>query len=333
MSEKDPTSPLGEGLPTLLEDTFLAELPDFHLESSLDHSTFEGRPTDFVFPVGTALTSEDATSQTHTNSTGVRWTQDNSTSTTLNEKYRREAFGDLSDYPSIRHRPTLSKDIKKEMSSSTIGGASLPPKMLIVDTNPWGYDTIEGGRIEDDDYLHDPDKEIPSTAPLSTSRGILNLGTLVLLILGILTLFAGYPIIAHFTLLHESKKGGFNLGGTNATGQVAQMPTNIRTDLIDRDTPDAAKTRVGFDGQQYSLVFSDEFNVDGRSFYPGDDPFWEALDLHYWATNNYVSRMDLTARRFCAEPLSIIRNGMIQQVSPPRMANYKSLSVRRQSII
>jgi hypothetical protein len=31
------------------------------------------------------------------------------------------------------------------------------------------------------------------------------------------------------------------------------------------------------------LVFSDEFNTDGRTFYPGDDPFWEAEDLHYWA--------------------------------------------------
>jgi hypothetical protein len=23
------------------------------------------------------------------------------------------------------------------------------------------------------------------------------------------------------------------------------------------------------------LVFSDEFNTDGRTFYPGDDPFWK----------------------------------------------------------
>lgn len=32
------------------------------------------------------------------------------------------------------------------------------------------------------------------------------------------------------------------------------------------------------------LVFSDEFETDGRTFYPGDDPFWEAVDLHYWGT-------------------------------------------------
>jgi len=34
----------------------------------------------------------------------------------------------------------------------------------------------------------------------------------------------------------------------------------------------------------WDLVFSDEFEVDGRSFYPGDDPYWEAPSLHYWGT-------------------------------------------------
>lgn len=34
------------------------------------------------------------------------------------------------------------------------------------------------------------------------------------------------------------------------------------------------------------LVFSDEFEQEGRSFYPGDDPYWEGHDLHYWGTNN-----------------------------------------------
>lgn len=37
-------------------------------------------------------------------------------------------------------------------------------------------------------------------------------------------------------------------------------------------------------GEDLVLVFSDEFNKDGRTFYPGDDPFWEAVDLHYWGT-------------------------------------------------
>lgn len=54
--------------------------------------------------------------------------------------------------------------------------------------------------------------------------------------------------------------------------------------LIDKDTPTSAYTKSSFEvpGEEMQLVFSDEFNVDGRSFYPGDDPFWEAEDLHYW---------------------------------------------------
>ena len=52
-------------------------------------------------------------------------------------------------------------------------------------------------------------------------------------------------------------------------------------ELIDVATPDSAKTRTGFDGQEYGLVFSDEFEVNGRTFYPGDDPCWEAVDLQY----------------------------------------------------
>ena len=56
--------------------------------------------------------------------------------------------------------------------------------------------------------------------------------------------------------------------------------------LIDKATPSSATTRTGFDGQQYELVFSDEFEVDNRTFYPGDDPYWEAVDIWYRATND-----------------------------------------------
>jgi hypothetical protein len=53
--------------------------------------------------------------------------------------------------------------------------------------------------------------------------------------------------------------------------------------LIDLDTPSSAYTKPSWrDGYDMELVFSDEFNLDGRTFYPGDDPYWEAVDLHYW---------------------------------------------------
>jgi hypothetical protein len=54
--------------------------------------------------------------------------------------------------------------------------------------------------------------------------------------------------------------------------------------LIDPHTPKEAYTKKPYtgSGDDWVLVFSDEFEVDGRSFYPGDDPYWEAVDLHYW---------------------------------------------------
>lgn len=58
--------------------------------------------------------------------------------------------------------------------------------------------------------------------------------------------------------------------------------------LIDPATPQSAYTKPSVDDPSVTLqlVFSDEFNVEGRSFYPGDDPFWEAVDLWYWPTND-----------------------------------------------
>jgi hypothetical protein len=99
---------------------------------------------------------------------------------------------------------------------------------------------------------------------------------------------------------------GFNIGGINSTGQVCsifvsrvqtlflslrpripapQVPSMGNYGLIDLDTPKDAFVRKSFrDGDDWLLVFSDEFNTDGRSFYPGDDPYWEAADLHYWVS-------------------------------------------------
>ena len=55
--------------------------------------------------------------------------------------------------------------------------------------------------------------------------------------------------------------------------------------VIDVDTPKDVYTKKSRrDGVDWQLVFSDEFNTDGRTFYPGDDPYWEAVDLWYWGT-------------------------------------------------
>jgi hypothetical protein len=114
---------------------------------------------------------------------------------------------------------------------------------------------------------------------------------------------AGYPLISHFTATRLTTLGGYNLGGINSTGQIPEMSGNfaraflffLQTDsltsppfstslVIDKDTPLEFYTQTSYtgDGSELQLVFSDEFNVDGRTFYPGDDPYWEAVDLHYW---------------------------------------------------
>ncbi|KAF8599626.1 glycoside hydrolase family 16 protein [Ceratobasidium sp. AG-I] len=112
-----------------------------------------------------------------------------------------------------------------------------------------------------------------------STRGFFNVGMIILVIGALLALFISYPIV------HYVQTGRFPTSNlVNGTGQVPVLPG--LPNLIDKDTPSSARTRTGFDGQEYELVFSDEFNVDGRSFFPGDDPFWEAVDLNYWATKD-----------------------------------------------
>ena len=91
-------------------------------------------------------------------------------------------------------------------------------------------------------------------------------------------------MITFFSKHGLSDLGGFNVGGINGSGQVPKMPGNWG--LVDLETPQSAYTMPSnVDGSEMQLIFSDEFNTDGRTFYPGDDPYWEAVDLHYWAVS------------------------------------------------
>ncbi|KAH9927250.1 beta-glucan synthesis-associated [Fomitopsis serialis] len=168
---------------------------------------------------------------------------------------------------------------------------SLPAQFpLSADPEQWGANVSADTKEADDDF-HQPDpddrpRRINRDGPIFTWRGFVNVGFLVLVVGALLTLFAGYPIITYYRENHMGTLGGFNLGGTNASGQVPMIPGNHG--LIDEDTPKSAyHTTSRYDGTtSMSLVFSDEFNMPGRTFWPGDDPFWEAVNLHYWETNN-----------------------------------------------
>ncbi|GMK57123.1 hypothetical protein CspeluHIS016_0309630 [Cutaneotrichosporon spelunceum] len=139
---------------------------------------------------------------------------------------------------------------------------------------------------EDDDDLHNPSmRKTHKTgffASLLTIRGFTNVGCLGLITLILVVLFMGYPIITEYTKVPQTTNGAFGLGGTNASGQVPAL-----RQPIDPDTPPEARRKVSLEtGETWDLIFSDEFNQPGRSFHPGDDPYWEAEDLHYWPTNN-----------------------------------------------
>ncbi|KAJ9099481.1 hypothetical protein QFC20_005692 [Naganishia adeliensis] len=120
-------------------------------------------------------------------------------------------------------------------------------------------------------------------------RGLANLGTIFVLLAGLICLFAILPITTQLKadrkVAEQDNNTGwsYNLGGINATGQIAARPR----EMIDPDTPTDVYKRTGFDGKTWSLAFSDEFNQDGRTFFEGDDPFWEGVDLHYHGTNDF----------------------------------------------
>ncbi|KAG2120710.1 glycoside hydrolase family 16 protein [Suillus discolor] len=159
---------------------------------------------------------------------------------------------------------------------------------LSPDPSLWGA-TLAMNLEEPDDELHNPDprrdRKNDRGGSVFTYRGLTNLGCLIFLAVGMVSLFAGYPMISYFTKHSLSNEGGFNIGGINASGQIPTMTNNYG--LIDVDTPSSAHTYTSFaDSSQWQLVFSDEFEVEGRTFWPGDDPYWEAVNLHYWQTND-----------------------------------------------
>ncbi len=148
-----------------------------------------------------------------------------------------------------------------------------------------------GMEVDDDldDHLHTftmaEKKDLTPPFDITSWRGWANAITLAFLLFALVGLFALYPIVSFYygsNASSGSKTSGYNLGGINASGQyplISGLPT-----LIDADTPSSVYTRTGFDGNTWNLVFSDEFNKEGRTFFNGDDPFFEAVDLHYWPT-------------------------------------------------
>lgn len=71
----------------------------------------------------------------------------------------------------------------------------------------------------------------------------------------------------------KDRQSGDKCGGGLCLG-TAPLLKNTRSSLIDPDTPDSAMYKESSTGKKFKLVFSDEFNREGRTFYPGEDPYW-----------------------------------------------------------
>ncbi|KAG0146830.1 hypothetical protein CROQUDRAFT_43782 [Cronartium quercuum f. sp. fusiforme G11] len=251
-------------------------------------------------------------SQAHTFPSQPRWSPDQKRLTSLSTINPGSDCPDYASVPSIgfrakkNQRPTSQEGSLRDSFVSFDDGTGAPyaygpvsgPRAPNSHVPPAGFGYGFGETTEDllwkeenkepDDFLHDPDPALDSLADrriiLWSGRGWANVASLAVLIGGLIALFALYPIITYVVRSHPGIIG-WNLGGINGTGQVPDIPG--LPGLIDATTPESAMTRTGFDGQKYNLVFSDEFNTDGRTFWPGDDPFWEAVDLHYWSTTNF----------------------------------------------
>ena len=159
--------------------------------------------------------------------------------------------------------------------------------------------------VEKDDYLHNPDpngKDDERQCDIFTRRGFVNIGGLALITLGILVLFIGYPVLSALLLPNCRRDANvfcrtFVQRYTTSPNPCKDNPLcinngkvpllkNVRTGLIDPDTPDSAKSMTGHDGSTLKLVFSDEFSTPGRSFFDGDDPYWTAVDIWYGVTRD-----------------------------------------------
>jgi len=164
-------------------------------------------------------------------------------------------------------------------------------KRFVLYTNELEDDDDDHMPKEDDDFLFKPifKDYFNRRIVVSTIGGIF-------LTLGILSLFIVLPVI-YFTGIARMDFPDVDWNywpdtpppDTWATvnHRIYPLLNNTRRGLIDPDTPESAKIRKStFDGTDLNLVFSDEFNQNNRTFYPGDDPYWTAPNIWYGATQD-----------------------------------------------
>ncbi|OJJ76368.1 hypothetical protein ASPBRDRAFT_51991 [Aspergillus brasiliensis CBS 101740] len=149
--------------------------------------------------------------------------------------------------------------------------------------------------VEKDDYMHNPDpNDRDIVCDVWNKRGLVNLGGLLLMTVGFVVLFVAYPVIAALGGIQRKYVPTCDPADTLCL-DVGDRPglTNLRTGLIDPDTPESVMTKKTVDGKEWQLVFSDEFEFPGRTFYDGDDPYYQAMDFWYGVTQDLEASTDI----------------------------------------
>ncbi|KAK9350229.1 beta-glucan synthesis-associated protein-domain-containing protein [Lipomyces doorenjongii] len=180
-------------------------------------------------------------------------------------------------YPHALGDPTSAQGaVQNDPDFSPFGGYPVSSFPLHIDEK------------EADDYMHNPDPILDAKENAKwtgfDARGFTTLLTLSVMVLGAIAVFIVLPVL---TFTGHAGVPHHNSPVTDPLSSYKYGILNgIRTSLVDPDTPDSALTRLSKDGKTMKLVFSDEFNKDGRTFYNQEDQFWQAVDLNYAATND-----------------------------------------------
>ncbi|KAF9311299.1 hypothetical protein BG003_007563 [Podila horticola] len=194
-------------------------------------------------------------------------------------------------------------------------------EVYVKECTGFGFGFLNGSRRERQESNQSDVTEklmhLPEPSPfegMCSCRGIFNISSMLLILLGLVLLILGYPIASSLKKERmEAEAAAAVLAAATEAATKAKMNStsvhfakfNVDDDasmalpglsglsgigrgnaLVDPDTPLNKRSKTMYDGSQWSLVFSDEFNQEGRSFGPGQDPHWEAINLPPSATKS-----------------------------------------------
>ncbi|ORX74186.1 SKN1-domain-containing protein [Linderina pennispora] len=122
---------------------------------------------------------------------------------------------------------------------------------------------------------------------LWSGHGWCNVMTLGLIMVALLFMFIGLPILGHYNWGRKHKSAGPG----DSDIRLRPERERIRKEVLIgwssrwflRNCPSTLIRILTWngksaDGKMWKLVFSDEFNEEGRKFGPNEDPTWEAVD-------------------------------------------------------